>query len=78
MPKKTEHPKYGNQQITELIKEYIHNKTDRKMLYLHLVDGETIESIAVIIGVDKKTVWDHLKKGKRELFSHIPYESNGE
>lgn len=78
MTKKTEHPKYGNQQIIELINEYIHDKTDRRMLYLHLVDGETIESIAGIIGIDKKTVWIHLKDGKRELFSHIPYEPDGE
>ena len=72
MPKTPIRPKYGNQQITELIKEWIHDKNDRRMLYLHLVDGETIGSIAEIMKLDDKTVWKHLKDGKKELFSHLP------
>ena len=72
MPKTPIRPKYGNQQITDLIKEWIHDKDDRKMLYAHLVDGDTIEEIADRFSLDKKTVWKHLKDGKRELFSHLP------
>ena len=43
MPRTTPRPEYGNQQIKELIMEYVHDKTDRKMLYWRLVDGETIK-----------------------------------
>ena len=78
MPKTTPYPKYSNQQIKTLIMTWIHDKDDRKMLYLHLVDGVVIEDIAAIIGKDKKTVWKHLRDGKKELFSHIPYEPDGE
>lgn len=78
MPKTTPLPKYGNQQIKELIMEWIHDKDDRRMLYLHLVDGVVIEEIASIMGKDRKTVWTHLRDGKRELFSHIPYNPDGE
>ena len=74
MRKTTDHPKYGNQQITDLIKEYIHDKTDRRILYLRLVDGDTIAEIAEKVGKDEKTVSEHLKKNEKELFSHIPAE----
>lgn len=78
MPRAAQAPKYGNAEITALIKEYIHDKADRKMLYLHLVDGETIENIADYMNLNKKTVWKHLMDGKKELFSHIPYEPDGD
>ena len=70
MPKAS-YPNYGNSQIKALIMEYIHDKTDRKMLYLRLVDGETIGEIAENVGLDDKTVWRRLHKGERILFSHI-------
>ena len=52
--------------------EYIHDRTDRKMLYLRLVDGDTIGEIAGKVGLDDKTVWRRLHKGERELFRHLP------
>ena len=72
MPRATKRPEYGNAQIKALIMEYIHDKTDRKMLYLRLVDGDTIGEIAEAVGLDDKTVWRRLHKGERELFSHLP------
>ena len=72
MPKASYRPKYGNQQIKALIMEYIHDKTDRKMLYLRLVDGDTISEIARAVNLDDKTVWRRLHKGEKELFSHLP------
>lgn len=72
MPKQCQRPKYGNQQIKGLIAEYIHDKTDRRMLFLRLVDGDTIGEIAGKVGLDEKTVWRRLHKGERELFSHLP------
>lgn len=72
MPKASPRPEYGNEQITALIKEYIHDKTDRRMLYLRLVDGDTIGEIASKVGMDDKTVWRRLHKGERELFRHLP------
>ena len=72
MPKALQRPEYGNAQIKALIIEYIHDKTDRKMLYLRLVDGDTIGEIASKTGLDDKTVWRRLHKGERELFSHLP------
>ena len=66
------YPKYGNQQIKELIMEHIHDKTDRKMLYLRLVDGDTIGESAEKVGLDYKTVWRRLRKGEKELFTHLP------
>ena len=52
--------------------DYIHDKTDRKMLFLRLVDGDTIGEIASKVDLDCKTVWRRLQKGERELFRHLP------
>lgn len=72
MPKASPRPEYGNAQIKALIMEYIHDKDDRKMLYLRLVDGDTIGEIAEKMNLDDKTVWRRLRKGERELFRHLP------
>ena len=72
MPKTAQLPKYGNSEIRTLIMEYIHDKTDRKMLYLKLVDGDTLGEIAEKVGLDYKTVWRRTHDGERELFSHLP------
>ena len=72
MPKVYQRPEYSNQQAKEIIMEYIHDKDDRKMLFLHLVDGDTIEEIAGKVGLDRKTVWRRLRKGEKVVFSHFP------
>ena len=72
MPRTTPRPEYGNQQIKDLIMEYVHDKTDRRMLYWRLVDGETIAEIAGRVGLDDKTVWKRMKDGERQVFSHLP------
>ena len=72
MPKGSYRPEYTNAQAKALIMEHIHDKTDRKMLYLRLVDGDTIAEIASKTNLDSKTVWRRLRKGERELFRHLP------
>ena len=72
MPTKPLRPKYGNSQITEIIKEYIHDETDQKMLYLRLVKGKTIDEISYVVKRDPKTVRTHLRDGEKEVFSHLP------
>lgn len=63
---------YTNSQISELIKEYIHDKTDRRILYYRFVDNDTIDEIASKVNLDRKTVWRHIRDNEKELFSHIP------
>ena len=72
MPKASLRPEYTNAQMKALIMDIIHDKTDRKMLYLRLVDGDTIAEIAAKVNLDDKTVWRRLRKGERVLFSHLP------
>ena len=72
MPKASSRPEYTNTQVKDLIMEHIHDKTDRKMLYLRLVDGDTLEEIAAKMKLDRKTVWRRIHKGERELFRHLP------
>jgi len=72
VPKASPHPEYTNAQIKALIMDVIHDKTDRRMLYFRLVDGDTIAEIASKVNLDDKTVWRRLRKGERELFRHLP------
>lgn len=72
MPKASFRPEYTNAQMKALIMDIIHDKTDRKMLYLRLVDGDTIAEIAAKVELDDKTVWRRLRKGEKILFSHFP------
>ena len=72
MPKVSLRPEYTNAQIKALIMDVIHDKTDRKMLYLRLVDGDTISQIAAKVGLDDKTVWRRLRKSEKIVFSHYP------
>lgn len=62
---------YTNSQIKELISEYIHDKTDREILYYRFVDNDTIDEIAAKVHLDRKTVWSHIRKNEKELFSHL-------
>ena len=77
MPKKQPLPEYETDQIVELIKQHIHNKLDRQMLYWRLVDGETFEEIlGKVFNMDKirtvKTVRNRIHKGEEILFRHFP------
>ena len=77
MPRVLHHPDYTTDQIVELIKQRIHNKLDRQMLYWRLVDGETFEEIlGRIWDRDKirtvKTVRNRIHKGEEILFKDFP------
>ena len=77
MPKKQPLPEYETDQIVELIKQHIHNKLDRQMLFWRLVDGETFEEIlGKVFNMDKirtvKTVRNRIHKGEEILFRHLP------
>ena len=72
MPRALHRPEYSNSQMKALIMDLIHDKTDRKMLYLRLVDGDTIREIASKVALDEKTVWRRVRKGERILFPRLP------
>ena len=72
MPKVYKRPEYSNQQVKTLIMDFVHDKLDRKMLFMRLVDGDTIAAISEAVGLDDKTVWRRLKKGEKIIFSHLP------
>ena len=73
---KQNHPEYTTDQITELIKQHIHNKLNRKMLYWRLVDGDTFEKIlGKVFNEDGirtvKTVRNRIHGCEEELFKHL-------
>ena len=70
-------PEYETDQIVQLIKQHIHDKLDRKLLYWRLVDGDTFEEILnKVFNEDKiktvKTVRNRIHKGEEILFRHMP------
>lgn len=76
MPKQQRLPDYETDQVIELIKQRIHNKLDRKMLYWRLVDGDTFEEILdKVYDMDKirtvKTVRRRIHRGEEILFKNF-------
>lgn len=77
MPKVKRLPDYETDQAIELIRQHIHNKVDRKMLYWRLIDGDTFEEILNKLfdseGIRTvKTVQKRIHKGEEIIFKHIP------
>ena len=77
MPKKQKLPEYETDQAIELIRQRIHNKLDRKMLYWRLIDGDTFEAILDKVFDEEgirtvKTVRNRIHKGEEILFKHLP------
>ena len=63
---------YTNSLVRELIAEYIHNATDRKMVFERLVNGLTFEKIGEIYQLDVKTVRKRIHRCEEIIFKHIP------
>lgn len=78
MPKKQILREYDTDIAMELIRKWIHNRVDRRMLYLRLIDGCTFNEIADIIfneeGItfEDKTVRTRIHKGEEIIFRHYP------
>lgn len=77
MPKTQHLPDYTTDQAVELIRQRIHNKLDRKMLYWRLIDGDTFEAILDKVfdedGIRTvKTVRNRIHKGEEILFRDFP------
>ena len=77
MPKQPHLPDYETDQIVELIRQRIHNKLDRKMLFWRLVDGDTFERILDKVmyedGIQTvKTVRNRIHRCEEILFRNFP------
>lgn len=70
-------PDYETDQVVELIKQWVHNKLDRKMLYWRLIDGDTFEEIlGKVFNEEKirtvKTVRNRVHAAEKIVFKHYP------
>lgn len=78
MPKTLPLPEYDTDIAIELIRKWIHNRVDRRMLYLRLIDGYTFSRITDIISkeegilYEEKTVRTRIHKGEVIIFNHYP------
>ena len=54
-----------------LIKEWVHNETDRKMLVRRLLDGVKIEPLAEEFDLSTVQCQKRLKKAETQLFKNI-------
>ena len=62
---------YTNSQIRELIKEHIHDRRARVIMYDRLVDGMVIEKIAEKHGLSPRQTWTIIKKNESILFKYV-------
>ena len=61
-------------QWSELIDEWVFNERDRKLLKRRLLDGIRYEALAEEFDMSVRQVKNVVKKGRKELFMHMPDE----
>lgn len=62
---------YSNTKVEAVINEWVHSAFDRKVMHLRLIDGQTHESIAEIMGVEPITIKRHVKKCMPIILDHM-------
>lgn len=62
---------YSNTNAESVINEWIHSAFDRRVMKLKLIDGETHESIADMMGVEPITIKRHVKKCMPVVLEHM-------
>lgn len=65
-------PTYSNREKEEIISDRIHDKADREMFVLKLIDGLSLNSIAEKQNRAYSTVRDHYYKGIKTIFEDFP------
>lgn len=65
------YPRYSNDEMRQIIENWIHSEKHRRMLFLRLIDGLTLEEIAEEMQIDVSTVKRNLNRYENEVFSHI-------
>lgn len=54
-----------------LIREWVHNSDDRRMLESFLLDGDSVEMIAERMNLSARWTQKRITKAKKQLFDHI-------
>lgn len=62
---------YSNSKIAEAIDEFVHNKRDREVLKLRLIDGLTYEKIAEQMDLSPRAVKYIIYRGQDKVFRHL-------
>lgn len=65
------YPRYSNAEMRQIIDNWIHSERNRKILYLRLIDGLTLEEIAETLQIDVSTVKRNINKYEDEIFRHV-------
>ena len=61
-------PPYGNKEMRDKIMDMIHDKTDRKIMYMKLIDNCTLLEISKKLDIPYSTVRDHYYTNRAILF----------
>ena len=67
-------PSYDNYDIADKINRRIHDKVDRQILRMKLIDGMTFDEVAYECNIPYGTVTDHYYKQLEVLFYDFPGE----
>ena len=65
------YPRYSNAEMRQIIDNWIHSERNRKIFYLRLIDGLTLEEIAETLQIDVSTVKRNINKYEDEIFRHV-------
>lgn len=65
------YPRYSNAEMRQIIDNWIHSERNRRIFYLRLIDGLTLEEIAEALQIDVSTVKRNINKYEDEIFCHV-------
>lgn len=65
-------PEYTNSQMKDLIMDKIHDRNDRKIMLLKLIDNYTLLEISDKLNIPYSTVRDHYYTSRKILFPMTP------
>lgn len=66
-----DYPRYSNDEIRQIIDNWIHSERNRRIFYLRLIDGLTHEEIADALQIDVSTVKRNINKYEDDIFCHV-------
>lgn len=65
-------PEYTNSQMKDMIMDKIHDRNDRKIMLLKLIDNYTLLEISDKLNIPYSTVRDHYYTSRKILFPMTP------
>ena len=66
---------YDNYAVADAIERYIHSKRDREMLKRHLIDNDSIVTLADDYDLTYRRAWDIINDGRNVISEYVELQN---